>query len=324
MRTPLLRTLSLLFVLVGCGAVPVLAAPPATRPAGPTSRPAPLAAGDYRRELNVGELPRSYLVHVPPGYDPKKPTPVVLAFHGAMMNAATMKSFTGLNRKADAAGFIVVYPNGVGLGEAVLFFNVTVKSVPGGAPDDVAFTSALLDDLATVVNVDPKRVFATGMSNGGMMCHRLAAELSDRIAAVAPVAGTLGLSDIHPKRPVPVIHFHGTADRVVPWGGPKRLLPPTIRFVGVDETIRKWVEADGCPPEAKVTDIPDAAGDGTTARRITYGPGKGGSEVVLVEIEGTGHTWPGMPPPVSFLGRSTKNVSANDLMWEFFQKHPMK
>ena len=321
------RVLLLILVLATAFAPPARALGDATRPAGPASpasRPVPLAAGDYRRGLTVGGLDRSYLVHVPPAYDPKKPTPVVLAFHGAMMNAAAMVQFSGLNKKADEAGFVVVYPNGVGLGEAVLFFNVTAKSIPGGPPDDVAFTSAVLDDLATVLNVDAKRVYATGMSNGGMMCHRLAAELSDRIAAVAPVAGTLALAEVRPGRPVSVMHFHGTADHVVPWNGPKRLLPPTIRYVGVDDTIKKWVEADGCPPDPKVVAIPDTAGDGTTAKRITYGPGKNGAEVVLVEIEGTGHTWPGMPPPVTFLGKSTKNVSANDMMWEFFRKHPMK
>ena len=90
-----------------------------------------------------------------------------------------------------------------------------------GRPDDVTFVAKLLDDLATVVNVDPKRVYATGMSNGGMMCYRLAAELSDRIAAIAPVSGTMAIDDYKPKRPVPVMHFHGTADNIVPFNGPR-------------------------------------------------------------------------------------------------------
>ena len=192
------------------------------------------------------------------------------------------------------------------------------------APDDVKFVSMLLDDLATVVNVDPKRVYATGMSNGGMMCYRLAAELSDRIAAIAPVSGTMAIPDYKPKRPVPVMHFHGTADTIVPFSGPSGRTPKFLTFKSVEETIRLCAEANGCPETPTVTDLPDDIEDGTTVKQKTFGPGTDGAEVVLVEIEGGGHTWPGQEPPVRFIGKSTKDISANDLMWEFFQKHPMK
>ena len=270
---------------------------------------------------------RSYLVHVPPRYDPAKPTPVVLGFHGAMMNGGGMNLFSGLSKKSDEANFVVVYPNGTGLGDTVLFFNASAKpsGIPGkGPPDDVGFTAAILDDLATIINIDKKRVFATGMSNGGMMSHRLAAELSDRIAAVAPVAGTLAVSNIKPTRPVPVMHFHGKSDAIVPYAGPKGRVPATMQFIGVDETIATWVKVNGCPPEPKVTQIPDKAGDGMPGTVKAYGPGKDGAEVVLVVIDNAGHTWPGREPIVGFIGKSGKNVIANDLMWEFFQRHPMK
>jgi polyhydroxybutyrate depolymerase len=303
------------------------AAEPATRPAAPASKPVPLTPGDHRRDLVTGGRPRSYLVHVPPGYDATKPAPVVLAFHGASMNAKMMVPFCGLNKKADEAGFVAVYPNGTGIGEAVLFFNAWSKPAAvgeEGPPDDVAFTAALLDDLATIVTVDPKRVFATGMSNGGMMCHRLAAELPNRIAAVAAVGGTIAAPDFAPKRPVSVMHFHGTADTIVRYGGPDPRKPMFLRFMSVDDTIRAWVEVDKCPAEPKVTTYPDVAKDGTTVTRKAYGPGKDGTEVVLVEVAGGGHTWPGRQPTVAFLGKSTTNVSANDLLWEFFLRHTMK
>lgn len=251
----------------------------------------------------------------------------MLAFHGAMMNAAMMVQFSGLNAKADDAGFIAVYPNGTGLGEAALFWNASAAPTPGGRPDDVAFTAALLDDLAGVVSVDPKRVYAAGMSNGGMMAHRLAAELSGRIAAIAPVTGTLALPPhrVRPGRPVPVIHFHGTADSIVPFGGARGRTPPTMRFLSVADTIDAWVEANGCPAEPVVTEFPDTdPQDTTTVTQRTYGPGRCGAEVVLIEIAGGGHTWPGRPPPVRFLGASTRDVSANDLLWTFFQRHPMR
>ena len=297
--------------------------PAATAPAA--SQPTPPKAGDtVRRQVTVNGAVRSYLVHLPPTYDPRKPTPVVLTFHGAFMNGWMMGRLSGMSAKADEAGFVVVYPNGTGLGETSLFFNASADPQPGGPPDDVAFTAKLLDDLATVVAIDPKRVFATGMSNGGMMCHRLAAELSDRIAAVAPVAGTLALPAVHPKRPVPVIHFHGSADGIVPFAGPRGRTPPNMQFRSVPDTIAAWVEADGCPKTPTVEKLPDAADDGTTVTRTTYGPGTDGAEVVLIEVKEGGHTWPGRPPPAPYLGKSTSDVKAVDLAWDFFQKHPMK
>jgi polyhydroxybutyrate depolymerase len=175
-----------------------------------------------------------------------------------------------------------------------------------------------------VVNVDPKRVYATGMSNGGMMCYRLAAELSDRIAAIAPVAGTMAIDNYNPQRPVPVMHFHGKADNMVPFAGPSGRTPKFLGFKSVDDTITVVAKANGCPEEPRTEELPDKAGDGTTVTKKTYGPGKDGAEVVLFVIEGGGHTWPGQQPPVGFIGKSTKNISANDMIWEFFEKHPMK
>ena len=297
------------------------AAEPVTRPA---TRPVVRIPGHELRTVNVSGTPRFYLLHVPPAYDPKKPTPVVLAFHGAAMNGGLMVGFCGLSKKADEAGFVVAYPYGTGVGGVFLTFNAWADPRPQGPVDDVAYTSKLLDDLASVVNVDPKRVFATGMSNGGMMCHRLAAELSERIAAIAPVAGTLAIPRCNPKRPVPVMHFHGTADKIVPFNGPDQQTARFIRMRSVEDTVNTWVKLDGCPPEPKITDLPDTAHDGTTVKKRVYGPGTDGSEVVLFVIEGAGHTWPGMQPPVGFLGKSTMNISANDLIWEFFSRHPMK
>ena len=149
----------------------------------------PLGPGDHTRTLMMGEQKRTYLVHVPKDYDPKKPTPVVLALHGAAMNGPMMVWFSGLNTTADKSGFIVVYPSGTGTGPFLTWNAGGFKGkMAEGKADDVAFIGKLLDDLSTVIKVDEKRVNACGMSNGGMMCYRLAAELSNRIAAVAPVA----------------------------------------------------------------------------------------------------------------------------------------
>lgn len=172
--------------------------------------------------------------------------------------------------------------------------------------------------------MDGKRIYATGMSNGGMMCYRLAAELSDRIAAIAPVAGTMAIENYKPKRPVPVMHFHGAADKIVPFAGPSGRTPKFLGFKSVEETVKICAKANGCPEEPDVTKLPDTADDGTKVKRKTYRPDKEGADVILFVIEGGGHTWPGQEPPVGFIGKSTKDISANDLIWEFFQRHPME
>ena len=154
----------------------------------------PLGPGDHTRMLTVGDVKRNYVVHIPPKYDSKKPMPVVLAFHGGGANADNMIMFSGLNKKSDEAGFIAVYPSGTGRLEKILTFNGgnCCGYAMNNKIDDVEFTRRILDDLAKSANIDPKRVFATGMSNGGIMSYLLASDLSDRIAAIAPVGGPMG------------------------------------------------------------------------------------------------------------------------------------
>ena len=250
-----------------------------------------LEPGDHDRKLTVGEQKRNYIVHIPTGHDPKKPTPVVLALHGAGMNGSMMRWFCGLNKTSDANGFIAVYPSGTGSGP-FLTWNAggLIGKLNGGRPDDVAFMGSLLDDLGTLVTIDEKRIYACGLSNGGMMCYRLAIEMSDTI---------------------------------VPYGPPYGKTAPMIRLKGVEETVEIWVKLNGCETKPQ-TETLSKEGDKTPVTRTTYGGGKNGSEVVLVTIEGGGHTWPGQQPPVAFIGKSARNISANELIWEFFQKHPLE
>jgi polyhydroxybutyrate depolymerase len=277
------------------------------------------------RSLVVGGLTRTYVVHTPPDLDPQKPAPVVLALHGATMTGPLMAWFTKLNAKADAAGFIVVYPNGTGQ-RSSYFWNAGNCCGPAAQQnvDDVGFIRAVLDDLAATYRIDPERVFATGMSNGAMMAYRLASELSDRVAAVAPVAGTVTCGECRPTRPVPVLHIHGTEDEFGPFGGGRGAKSISgVDYRSVKDTIATWVRANNCREEpAAVEELPDRTGDGTKVTRTTYGGDAAGAEVVLVTVAGGGHTWPGRPGSAA-LGRSTQNVSANDLIWEFFERHPM-
>jgi polyhydroxybutyrate depolymerase len=288
----------------------------------------PLESGSHPRTLEVDGRTRTYLVHVPRGHDGSKALPVVLALPGATSSAEAMERFCGLSEKADAAGFLVVYPEGVGK-----TFNA--GNCCGQAArlkvDDVAFIRAVLDDLPKVARIDSRRVYATGMSNGAIMCYRLASELSERIAAIAPVAGPMGTEKCTPKRPVSVLHFHGSADDRAPFKGGKataglsKLFPTD--FYSVDHSVKSWIEANGCKREPVVEKLParGAKDDPTSIVRKTYGGGKDGSEVVLVIIEGGGHAWPGKKvPPIFDLGKSTTHISANDMIWDFFVKHPMK
>ena len=281
----------------------------------------PLVSGNHNRQLVAGGLTRSYQIHIPPDYNSDRPTPVVIALHGAAMNGPLMAAFCGMNETADKHGFIVVYPNGTGTGP-FLVWNAggLTGHLPANRVDDVAFISSLLDDLATVVKVDAKRTYACGMSNGGMMCYRLAAELSGRIAAIAPVAGTIAISESKPSRPVSVLHFHGTKDMLVPFAPIEHF--KGMHLLGVADSIRTWIKLNGCTDIAK-TDILSKEGDELMVTRQTYSGGTDGAEVVLIRIEGGGHTWPGRIPMGGFLGKSTTSINANTLIWEFFQQHPL-
>lgn len=287
----------------------------------------PLSPGLHERSLTVDETDREYLVYVPKVDEPpERGLPLVLAFHGGGSRAAVMVVFSELNDTADKHGFVVVYPNGTGRVERARTFNG--GNCCGYAErrdvDDVKFTAAVLDDVANVVAVDAKRVYATGMSNGAIMCYRLADEMAGRIAAIAPVAGPMGKETCSPSRPVAVCHFHGTEDEFAAYdGGPGKRSLSRTNFYSVDHTIKQWIRANGCVEDPRSTELPNKIDDGTKVIRYEYAPtnDKRGAEVVHYKIEGGGHTWPGHPTRFRFLGKTTGNIDANEAMWEFFQRH---
>jgi len=294
--------------------------------------PAPaVAPADRVLELEVDGRARRALLHVPPAprEAPAGGWPVVVALHGAAMNGPMMAWFSGLSATADAEGFVVVYPDGTGRGP-FLVWNAGGFGEAAGRPDDVAFIDRLLDAVAETVPTDAGRIYACGMSNGGMMCYRLATELPGRFAAIGPVAGTNMRPDARPERPVPLIHFHGTADSIVPFGpevgaaGDDEAAAPRAgrrgpRLPGVARSVTSWAEWAGCH-DGPVEETLSPDGDPLPVTRLRW-RGDDGREVELVRIEGGGHTWPGQKPPVGFIGKSTTTVSANDLLWEFFSRH---
>jgi polyhydroxybutyrate depolymerase len=274
-------------------------------------------------DLNFGGRDRFAVVHVPASYEPGKPTPAVLVFHGGGGFPDAVRFQSRMDEVSDRHGFIAVYPAGTGImRNAMLSFNAGTCCgyAMTNKVDDVGFTAALLDELAKRYSVDPDRVYAAGLSNGGMLVYRLACELSDRIAAIGPVATTLTLDNCRPTRPVSVIHFHGLKDRNIPYRGGKGAKSLSqIDCRGTQETIDLWVRLNGCP----TTPTETTRG---AATRLAYGPGRDGAEVVLWRIADGGHTWPGGEisrlEGLYGLGKVNRDIVASELMWEFFQRHP--
>ena len=255
-------------------------------------------------------VPRLVNVHVPTSYDPSRGTPLVLNFHGFTSDAVQEALLSQMSPKADDEGFVVMYPVGTGV---PLSWNAGACCGTAAATgvDDIQFVKDLLQTAEDKLCIDPARVYATGMSNGGFLSHRIGCELADRFAAIAPVAGVLGVPTCTPTRPVPVIEFHGTADPLVPYDGSS-----ILNFPSVPDTFAGWAQRDGC------TGTPVQTYQNGDATCSTYQQCAGGAEVTLCTIAGGGHTWPG-GTPVPTLGATSTDIHATDAMWDFFVAHPL-
>jgi polyhydroxybutyrate depolymerase len=276
---------------------------PATGPCSPNA-PA-VSSGD--RTIDHAGTPRRYKLHVPAGYA-GTPTPLVFDLHGYSESAGQQRALTSMTAKADAEGFVVVHPEGLGFLQGW-----NAGTCCNGEDDDVDLVRTLIDALSDELCIDPKRVYSTGLSNGGAMSHRLACELSDRIAAIAPVAGTpvMTMDNCQPTRPVSVLHFHGTADAIVPYNGNALFGVPSV-----DATIERWTQIDGC------TGSPATTFDQGDVTCTTRSGCDAGSAVTLCRVDGGGHTWPGGQPRPLY-GHTTDDIDATDAIWSFFVAHPM-
>ncbi|MCL5611190.1 MAG: polyhydroxybutyrate depolymerase [Chloroflexi bacterium] len=275
---------------------------------------------DSTRTLTVGGIERSYIVHIPPSYDGIQPVPLVLDFHGGGGSAESQMHTSGFESVADEKGFIVVYPNGNGrLGDKLLTWNggTCCGYAVTNQIDDVGFVRALITDLQTITKIDTKRIYATGLSNGGIFSYRLACDASDLIAAIGPVSGTLNYLQCKPKEPVSVIHFHGTADEHVPYnGGAGDQSLAGVPFASVKDSIDFWLKFDQCPSTPKTESFADIQHD-------TYANCANGTAVELYTIIDGGHAWPGGNGPAWPGGdQPTKTISATKLIWDFFAAHP--
>lgn len=276
-------------------------------------------ADDPMQTLTAGGLERTHLLHVPASYDESRPAALVLNFHGGGGDAVNQRRVSGFNALADEAGFIVVYPNGTGrLGDKALTWNggTCCGYAMTNHIDDVAFVRALVADLRTKYNIDPKRIYATGLSNGGIMSYRLACEAADLFAAIAPVAGTQNLDPCQPSEAVSVIHFHGTDDAHLPYDG--GVGPESITgvfYASVEQSIAFWLDADQCAAAPQTESFADIRHDVYTCAQ--------GTAVELYTILGGKHAWPGGDGPAWPGGdEPTQTISATRLIWEFFAAHP--
>ena len=262
---------------------------------------------------------RDYLRYVPRSYDRSKPTPLVISLHGAVLWGAAQKETSQWNRVADAQGFIVVYPSGAkGSGPRVWHAEDDGTSLS----KDVRFISELIDTLSAHYNIDPARIYANGLSNGGGMSFALSCMLSDRIAAVGMVAAAhfLPLSWCTDRRAVPMIAFHGTADKQIPYKGGRTWVAPSqfTRFPNVLTWVADWARKNQCAP----TPSDSVVAADVTRRAYTHCAAD--AAVVLYTIQGGGHTWPGgKPMPEWFVGRTTNSIDASSEMWAFFREHPL-
>lgn len=290
---------------------------------GPPSSITPGQAVDLNREIVVDGMKRYFILHVPASYNGERPFPVVLNFHGGGGNSKTQRHISGMNATADRNGFIVVYPQGTNKkGKLVKGYTWNGGGCCGWAQenriDDVTFTAALLDALQAEFSIDTKRVYATGISNGAIMSYRLACELADRIAAIAPIAGPMEMQSCRPSRPVSVIHFHGEKDEFAPYtgGSGKRSLKGQ-NFNSVENTLQSWKQILGL--EKTKPEMTQVTGNVSS---MTYRSER--AEFVMYTIKDGGHTWPGGKFGFlgkRFLGEMNMEISANEIMWDFFQRH---
>jgi polyhydroxybutyrate depolymerase len=263
-------------------------------------------------KLAVGGLERTYRLYVPGSLDRSKPAPLVVVLHGGFGQGAGAARQGNWDDVAEQHGFITVAPDGIGRSWNA---GICCGAAQRRGIDDVGFVVALLDRVARDHPMDPARVYASGISNGGLMAYRLACEAADRFAAIAPVAATLPVS-CEPSRPVSVIHVHGLADQNIPFeGGIGAKGVVKVSWPPARAGLERWAQLDGCSPAASTT----SAGAVTTT---SWGGCRNGTAVQLITIAGGGHSWPGGQRMSRALDPPSDALDATSTIWDFFAAHP--
>jgi polyhydroxybutyrate depolymerase len=278
----------LLITLVACGSSP--------------ATPVAIPPRDEQRTLVVGDLERTYLLHIPDGLNDQQSVPLVFVFHAYLENGQSMRFTSGLDKISDANGFITVYPEGTGA-EGTRAWNASgcCGLAVTNNIDELTFVRAMIADVETLVGIDPKRIYAAGLSNGAMLSYRLACEMSDTFAAVAPVSGVLTYTPCQPSQHVSVLHVHGELDTLISYEGGGSI---DANFPPVKEGLATWAQLNACSGEEQVEQ------DGVLTH-TTYGGCPPGESVELYLIDGYGHGWLNSP-----------NVPISQIIWNFFAAHP--
>ncbi|MCM8830029.1 MAG: alpha/beta hydrolase-fold protein [Candidatus Omnitrophica bacterium] len=290
-----------------------------------------LRNGLNKQSLKWDGLERTYLIYKPSLYNKNKPLPLVILLHGGGGTGTAMLNLTqgGFNKIAEREGFIVVYPDGIEKqwndGREGMQYRAHKENI-----DDIGFISILIDNLANQLNIDKTRVYVAGISNGALMAHRIGCELSEKVTAIAMIAGAIPKNKTYstiPKKLVPIIIINGTDDPLIPWKGGKIGFKSNIRYRGevisTPDTVKFWIAINKCSSKPTITYEPDKdKNDGTIARKEVYISDENGAEVILYAIEGGGHTWPGGKQylPEKIIGKTNRDIDANEIIWEFFKK----
>ena len=275
-------------------------------------------AAPVSETLKSGGDLRNYWLVRPEGLEKTKPAPLLMVLHGSAGSGEDMMTVTqrGFERLADKEKFVVVYPDAL----------ERRWNDQGGTVDDVGFLLAIVDKLVADGLVDKNRIYVAGISNGGMMAQRLACEQADRIAGIATVAGGLPeplQATCKPARALPVLVIHGTEDPIVPWsGGAVAGFEDFGKVLSARETAKFWAANNRCGDGGVIAAEPDRdPKDGTRVKMEVFASCPAGAAVKLAAVEGGGHTWPGgyQYLPERFIGRTSQDVDANMLIWDFFK-----
>jgi len=330
-----------------------------------------LAAQDSKEKVDVDDVSRDYVVHLPAGYDQKQHYPVVILLHGRNQDADDMARLTLFNQLADKDGIITVYPGSVH-GQ----WNIGVRpeqtsqmmpqrrgrggwgggwpgggggypggggGYPGGGrndpqggqnggqnpeenrnraepPDDIAFFNQILDQLPLKYSIDPQRVYATGLEDGGFMALRVGCTMSDKVAAVAAVGAVMPKTMIClPSRAVPVLLIDGTDDPIVPTNG-GMYKPGRFHVLSAEDSAKTWAKYDRCAEKPAQGKVPPSQKGGKETKTYTYNGCQDNAEVALYSVKGGGNTWPGGEQymPEKEIGKTSDAFHANEVIWTFF------
>jgi polyhydroxybutyrate depolymerase len=278
-------------------------------------------------DIRINGFRRTYLVHVPPGYKPESPLPLVVVIHGAFDTAKGMEKVSGFSELADREGFVVLYPNGMGIMGFLQHWNAghCCGKAAEDQLDDVGYVAETIKDVCSRLKIDRDRIYMVGFSNGGMLAYRFAAERGDLLAAVAPLAASIGGKPSEdapqwhipdPRHPLSVISFHGLEDDDVPYeGGPSRHRGGTRTYWSVEKSIEFWVGKNGCSQEAKEAYFSEGA-----VHLKSWVDCMNHTGIWLYLIKGWGHVWPGKYFTATLAeGDALRNFDAAEIIWDHFE-----